>query len=82
MNTFLAAAGEACRMSLSSPEGSLTPALFGCVCCATRMMITVPALGVCETCGADLQPLAPLSAEARAHGPIMAGFGAHSQKAA
>jgi hypothetical protein len=37
----------------------LVPALCGCVQCGTRHMIAGPVLGQCQTCGSDLQVLAP-----------------------
>ena len=49
--------GDALRGHPSPMQGSVRPALMGCPDCRTRHMISGPALGICQDCGADLQVL-------------------------
>jgi hypothetical protein len=46
-------------MQESAGATGLFPALCGCVHCGTRRMIAAPVLGLCETCGSDMQLLGP-----------------------
>ncbi len=39
-------------------RGLLIPALKGCPHCRTVQMISAPALGMCDDCGAELKVLA------------------------
>lgn len=50
-------ASEAQREGAGSRQGTVLPALMGCLDCRTVAMIASPALGACADCGAELKVL-------------------------
>ncbi len=50
---------EAFRQGAGQMQGLLIPALKGCPHCRTVQMISAPALGMCDDCGAELRVLDP-----------------------
>ena len=53
---------EAFRQGAGQMQGLLIPTLKGCPHCRTVQMISAPALGMCDDCGAELKVLDPKDA--------------------
>jgi hypothetical protein len=53
---------EASRQAAGQMPGLLIPALQGCPYCRTVQMISAPALGTCNDCGAEMRVLDPKDA--------------------